>query len=417
MLFLALLLVWVVPVLSFGNQSLASKVIRTPLNQNEPAVVKLGTRGITTLEFPYKIEALDGYGFSANPSPDGTDLFQISFNKGTNFLSLKAVRDGVEGNLTVVLDGKVYCFFCTAAADPSYVVVFEDHPVQTVSNPGAVFAKNKEVTPARLLGFLDKVKAYPSLKVSAPEIFRNMKIAEPNSESSLEGLRITLRRVIRDESLDSLGFEVELANQSAQDFRYDPESFAVRIGDEVYPEVLTDAGGLVAAGKTVPAFFVVAGTSTGDRNDLAVTNKFDIVVRQIIGESLAKVLGHGPEPSAADSAARPQDRQEPALPVAENDARVPVELTVSGDRKPPRPRGRRQKSPASTGENHVVQRNKRKSNEAMTGEADEKPGTHYRGGSHRARLFRSGLRASPERRTAEDRSASKGIGGRDGQSH
>jgi hypothetical protein len=371
MLFLALLLVWVVPVLSFGNQNLASKVIRTPLNQNEPAVIKLGTRGITTLEFPYKIEALDGYGFSANPSPDGTDLFQISFNKGTNFLSLKAVRDGVEGNLTVVLDGKVYCFFCTAVADPSYVVVFEDHPVQTVSNPGAVFAKNKEVTPARLLGFLDKVKAYPSLKVSAPGIFRNMKIAEPNSESSLEGLRITLRRVIRDESLDSLGFEVELANQSAQDFRYDPESFAVRIGDEVYPEVLTDAGGLVAAGKTVPAFFVVAGTSTGDRNDLAVTNKFDIVVRQIIRESLAKVSGHGPEPPAADSGARSQDRQEPPLPVAENDARVPVELTVSSDKKPPRPRGRRQKSPASTGENHVVPRNKRKSNEGTTGEADE----------------------------------------------
>jgi hypothetical protein len=371
MRFLVLLLVWVVPVLSFGNQSLTSKVIRTALNQNEPAVIKLGTHGITTLEFPYKIEALDGYGFSANPSPDGTDLFQISFNKGTNFLSLKAVRDGVEGNLTVVLDGKVYCFFCTAVADPSYVVVFEDRPVQTVSNPGAVFAKNKEVTPARLLGFLDKVKAYPSLKVSAPEIFRNMKIAEPNSESSLEGLRITLRRVIRDESLDSLGFEVELANQSAQDFRYDPESFAVRIGDEVYPEVLTDAGGLVAAGKTVPAFFVVAGTSTGDRNDLAVTNKFDIVVRQIIGENLAKVSGHGPEPPAVDSAARPQDRQEPALPVAENDARVPVELTVSGDKKPPRPRVRRQKSPASSGENHVVQRNKRKSNEGTTGEADE----------------------------------------------
>jgi hypothetical protein len=371
MRFLALLLVWVVPVLSFGSQSLASKVIRTPLNQNEPAVIKLGTHGITTLEFPYKIEALDGYGFSATPSPDGTDLFQISFNKGTNFLSLKAVRDGVEGNLTVVLDGKVYCFFCTAVADPSYVVVFEDHPVQTVSSPGAVFAKNKEVTPARLLGFLDKVKAYPSLKASAPEIFRNMKIAEPNSESSLEGLRITLRRVIRDESLDSLGFEVELANQSAQDFRYDPESFGVRIGDEVYPEVLTDAGGLVAAGKTVPAFFVVAGTSTGDRNDLAVTNKFDVVVRQIFGESLSKVSSHEPEPLAPSSATRPQDRQEPPLPVAENDAPAPVELTVSNDKKPPSARRRRQKSPASPGENHAVHPNKRKSGEGTTGEADE----------------------------------------------
>src|SRR6202035_3279105 len=191
------------------------------------------------------------YGFSANPSPDGTDLFQISFNKGTNFLSLKAVRDGVEGNLTVVLDGKVYCFFCTAVADPSYVVVFEDRAVQTVSNPGAVFAKNKEVTPARLLGFLDKVKAYPSLKVSAPEIFRKMEVAEPNSESSLDGLKLTLRRVIRDEDLDSLGFEVELVNQSNKDFLYDPESFGVRIGDEVYPEAISDAGGLVKPCKTL----------------------------------------------------------------------------------------------------------------------------------------------------------------------
>ena len=107
MRFTAIVLLCAIPVLASGNQTLASKVIRVPLNQNEPAVVKLGTRGITTLEFPYKIEALDGYGFSVSPSPNGADLFQISFNKGTNFLSLKAMREGVEGNLTVVLDGKV----------------------------------------------------------------------------------------------------------------------------------------------------------------------------------------------------------------------------------------------------------------------------------------------------------------------
>jgi hypothetical protein len=40
------------------------------------------------------------------------------------------------------------------------------------------------ISPARLLGFLDKVKAYPSLKISAPEMFRNMDVSEPNSESS-----------------------------------------------------------------------------------------------------------------------------------------------------------------------------------------------------------------------------------------
>src|SRR6202030_2850162 len=135
MRFIAMLLVCAVPALSPGNQNLASTVIRIPLNQNEPAVVKVGTRGITTLEFPYKIEALDGYGFSVNPSADGGDLFQISLNKGTNFLSLKAMREGVEGNLTVVLDGKVFCLFCTEVADPSFVMVFESSSSNTVSSP------------------------------------------------------------------------------------------------------------------------------------------------------------------------------------------------------------------------------------------------------------------------------------------
>src|ERR1700741_4724477 len=133
MRFIAILLVCAVPVLSPGNQNLASKVIRVPLNQNEPAVVKVGTQGITTLEFPYKIEALDGYGFSVNPTADGADLFQISLNKGTNFLSLKAMREGVEGNLTVVLDGKVFCLFCTEVVDPSFVVIFGESPSKTVS--------------------------------------------------------------------------------------------------------------------------------------------------------------------------------------------------------------------------------------------------------------------------------------------
>ena len=123
MRFIVIILMCAAPVLSMGNQTLAAKVIRIQLNQNEPAVIKLGTRGITTLEFPYKIEALDGYGFSVSPSPDGVDLFQVSFNKGTNFLSLKAMREGAEGNLTVVLDGKVYCWFCT---DVGYALILND---------------------------------------------------------------------------------------------------------------------------------------------------------------------------------------------------------------------------------------------------------------------------------------------------
>src|ERR1700751_3481292 len=182
------IVVCVTPIFAIGQENLRAKVVRFPLNQEQPSVIKLGVRGITTIEFPAKIEALDGYGFSLNPAPDGQDLFQISFNKGTNFISLKAVRAGVEGNLSVVLDGKVYCLLCKAVPDPSFVVVFEDNSAKTVPDPHDILAKNKPASTARLLGFLDKVKAYPSLKTSAPEIFQKMEVAEPNSESSLDGL-------------------------------------------------------------------------------------------------------------------------------------------------------------------------------------------------------------------------------------
>jgi hypothetical protein len=367
---LAIFLVCTSPILSVGNQTLASKVVRTSLNQNEPAIIKLGTRGITTLEFPYKIEALDGYGFSLSPSPDGADLFQVSFNKGTNFLSLKAMREGVEGNLTVVLDGKVYCLFCTEVADPSFVIVFEDNTAKNVSNPREVLAKNKPVSPARLLGFLDKVKAYPSLKVTAAELFRNMEVAEPNSESSLDGLKVTLRRVIRDESLDSLGFDVELANQSDKDFFYDPESFGVRIGDEVYPAALSNGSGKVEAEKTRPAFFVVAGTATGGRNDLAVTNKFDVMLRQVVGTSESEAMAQAPKPGEVGTTVQ-GSLSEPPLPMAENGAQTPARTTVNVDRKARKAHRRRGKSSTSAAENYAGEQDRKQRNDNIEAEADE----------------------------------------------
>src|ERR1700686_1563552 len=88
------------------SEDLSKKVVRVPLNQNLPADVKVGLQGITTLEFPGKIEAINGYGFAVQPNPD-TDQFQLIYDKGTNFLSLKALRPGASANLTVVLNEKV----------------------------------------------------------------------------------------------------------------------------------------------------------------------------------------------------------------------------------------------------------------------------------------------------------------------
>src|SRR5258707_13502172 len=92
------IVVCVTPIFAIGQENQKAKVVRLPLNQEQPSVIKLGVRGITTIEFPAKIEALDGYGFSLNHAPDGQDLFQISFNKGANFISCNVVLTGADEN-------------------------------------------------------------------------------------------------------------------------------------------------------------------------------------------------------------------------------------------------------------------------------------------------------------------------------
>jgi hypothetical protein len=263
---------------------LSKKVVRTVLNQNEPAEVRVGLQGITTLQFPAKIEAIDGYGFAQQPNPK-TDEFQLSYSKGTNFFSLKALRPGVKANLTVVINEKVYSLYCEEDSDPSFVVIFGApgensrfiaSGVTQPADPG-----KKVVSPAALLGFLDKVKGYPTLLTAAPDSVASLSVAEPNRTAAVNEIETVIKRVIRDDALDSLGFEVQLNNRSQKDYYFDPEGFAVRVGEEKYEQSISDAGGIVPAGTSVPAFFAVTGTATGGRNDLAVTQNFDLEIRTL----------------------------------------------------------------------------------------------------------------------------------------
>jgi hypothetical protein len=307
------LLIAGIPALLRGETDLSSKIVHLFLNQNEPSVIRVGVQGITTLEFPTKIEALEGYGFSLNPAPDGADQFQISFNKGTNFISVKALRPGAEGNLTVVLDSKVYALYCKEASDSSFVVIFEDSPNRHSARPTEGLAKTRSASPARVMGFLDKVKGFPALKNSAPEMFSNLDVAEPGSRSAIGGVDLVLKRVVRDDGLDSVGFEVELINKTDRDFLYDPESFGTRVGDQVFAQSVSDAGGLLPAGKSQTAYFVVTGTANGARNDLAVTNQFDVLLHQVTGEMdpHRKVSAEWQEPPDSMAQASPMPEPSP----------------------------------------------------------------------------------------------------------
>src|SRR5258708_38376460 len=108
-----------------------------------------------------------------------------------------------------------------------------------------------------------------------------MDSAEPKSHSGFEKLDISLKRVARDDALDTVGFEGLLANKSDKDFIYDPESFAVRVGEEVYQQSVSDAGGLVPAGKNQTAFFCGSGRIDGVRKRFVGTEQVRSLVWHI----------------------------------------------------------------------------------------------------------------------------------------
>ena len=195
-----------------------------------------------------------------------------------------------------------------------------------------------------------------------------MEVAEPNTESSLEGLKLTLRRVIRDESLDALGFEIELANQTDRDFLYDPESFGVRVGDEVYAEAISDAGGIIGSGKTQHAFFVIASTATGGRNDLAVTNKFDVVMRQIV-EGNSKAVSQRLARANGVPTVQPES-QPPGAPSAEIDGKSRW-LAVADREHARKTHGHSKKTSKPPGDDIATQRSKKESSQVTAAEVDD----------------------------------------------
>jgi hypothetical protein len=264
-----------------GEDSLKEKIVRENLNHNEPAVIKVGTNGVTSLEFPYRIEAIDGFGFSATPGPG--DAFQISYTKGTNYFSVRALKPGAVGNLTVVLDQKVYSFFFEESSNPSFVNIFGPggEGGLAVTGEREIAQENEVATPAQLAGLLDKAKDYAVLKSSSPQILAGLRVAEPGKRLSIcKEVESTMRRVLKDDALDSVAFEVEIENKSPQDFLYDPQKLQVRVKDQVYGAVMEDAAGIVRAQTSATIFFVVTESGSARQNDLAPDSDFSLVINE-----------------------------------------------------------------------------------------------------------------------------------------
>jgi len=268
-------------VLSFGFAD-AQAIKSFPLDDQTVYHLKVGTDKVTTLVFPQPITALEGSGITADPKTKAEMM--LSYHAGDRFLSVRSLSDPATAVLNIIINRKVYVIELTADREPFQSVTFypaDEPPAQSVGQPN--------VGPNRLLGLLDKAKAYPLLAGQYPEMVSQIDKAEPFTQTLYEGFRVILTKVFRFDAEDALIFQVEFVNETDQPIYYVPQSLAVRVGSGVYWSALSDASGIMTAGEKDPktgeltpghsnGYFVICGTPHGGRNHLSVQNNFNVLV-------------------------------------------------------------------------------------------------------------------------------------------
>jgi hypothetical protein len=249
-----------------------SRRVITP-DKTDRIVVRRGQT--ITVKMPGIIERLDGGGFTVNPENEGN--FLLSPYAGREFFSVEPLKDGASNNINVIVGGQVYS-----------IVFEESHKAQGLLNVVYSFPppikredlqkppQPKPVSTARLLSLFDKVKAYKVLKDQRPELVESLRTTTPYSVTSHNLYDVTLRSVFRDDSLDTLVFEIELKTKSQAALGYDPESFQVRVGDAVFFQSCADATGRIEPKARNVAWFAITGDGFGGRNNLDVFNNFEI---------------------------------------------------------------------------------------------------------------------------------------------
>jgi len=252
---------------------------RVTLDERVVVTVPVATNRVTTISFPGPISAIDAVGVSADPKVPAP--FQLAHTKGSPFLSVRAATRKAATNLNIRWNRKTYVFELVESDAPVLALNLEDRASVETAQPAPV------VSPARLLALLDKAKAFPLLKQHQPEA-----VAQAQARTFTDNPQITdfndyeirVEEVFRFNPEDTLVFQVTLRNKSDQEIRYRPESFAVRVGNRVYHQSVSDAPGVLPPKSQSTAYFAVTGTPDGGRNELSLKNDFGVFVTRLAKE-------------------------------------------------------------------------------------------------------------------------------------
>ena len=168
---------------------------------------------------------------------------------------------------------------------PVLSLILEDRSTQPSVDPAP------QLSPTQLLALLDKAKAFPLLKRHHPDVVSDVDFVAYGNKPSISDFNdyeIRLDEAYRFNKEDTLVFRASLKNKSAQQITYRPDSLAVRIGNRVYHQSVSDASGIIPPSAETTVYFAITGTPDGGRNELSLKNNFTVLIERLPFEPSAR---------------------------------------------------------------------------------------------------------------------------------
>ena len=240
--------------------------------------VPVATNRVTTISFPGPVEAIDGAGFTVDGKTPGQ--FQLAHAKGSAFLSVRALSPKAASNLNIRWNNRTYVFALFESEVPILSLNLAMPPTPEEQGVG----RAPEVSPLKLLALLDKAKAFPLLKAQQPEAVADVGFTTYDGKplvSDYNDYEIQIEQAFRFNAEDTLVFRAVVTNRADAPLIYQPDSFALRAGNRLYPQSISDATGTVPPRGQSTVYFAVTGTPDGGRNNLSLKNQFTVLVNRL----------------------------------------------------------------------------------------------------------------------------------------
>ncbi|MDQ8195666.1 hypothetical protein QEH59_14625 [Coraliomargarita sp. SDUM461004] len=238
----------------------------------------------TTVTFPGPLVSIDGANISNNPSNKAPVL--LSYVDGHYYFSVRAVLPKAQAAVNVVHNGQTYVF--------NFYHKEDSIPYRTVRLLGAdaetSYGSSRprwgheihKISPTALLSLLDRSKSHYLINEAYPGKLDGVEHRMPdNMVTEYKDFTASVDEIFRFNKYDTLVFKINLHSTSKDPIYYQPQSVAIRIGQNLYFPSIADASGIIPPDSGSVAYIAITGKPNGERADLSIKNQFQVIVSKV----------------------------------------------------------------------------------------------------------------------------------------